>query len=211
MPGWEFESDDALLVAAAGDSAAFGVFYRCYEGPVLAFFVRRTRDGELAADLTAEVFARALEACGRFRPGGGPASAWLFGIAHHALAKSRRRGVVQDRDRPRSRWRGSVLTATTSLESSIWPTATTRSWFCLNSYRLINVTRSGRGSWRSSRIRRSRARSRARPMSFANASAGGWRACEISCKALSAVTPETRRRRLLPHPRSRRQRTAPDP
>jgi RNA polymerase sigma factor (sigma-70 family) len=101
MPGWEFESDDALLVAAAADSAAFGVFYRRYEGPILAFFVRRTRDGELAADLTAEVFARALEACGRFRPGGAPASAWLFGIAHHTLAKSRRRGVVQDRARSR--------------------------------------------------------------------------------------------------------------
>jgi len=42
---------------------------------MLAFFVRRTRDGELAADLTAEVFARALEAGARFRPGGAPASA----------------------------------------------------------------------------------------------------------------------------------------
>ena len=75
ISGWEFESDEDLLVAAARDSAAFGVFYRRYEGPMLAFFVRRTRDGELAADLTAEVFARALEAGARFRPGGAPASA----------------------------------------------------------------------------------------------------------------------------------------
>ena len=101
IPGWESETDDDLLVAAAGDSAAFGVFYRRYEGPVLAFFVRRTRDAELAADLTAEVFARALEACGRFRPAGAPASAWLFGIAQHTLAKSRRRGAVQHRARGR--------------------------------------------------------------------------------------------------------------
>jgi RNA polymerase sigma-70 factor (ECF subfamily) len=101
MPDWECETDDDLLVAAADNSAAFGVFYRRHEGPILAFFVRRTRDGELAADLTAEVFARALEACGRFRPVGAPASAWLFGIAQHTLAKSRRRGVVQDRARRR--------------------------------------------------------------------------------------------------------------
>lgn len=103
MAGWESGTDDDLLVAAADDSAAFGVFYRRYEGPVLAFFVRRTRDGELAADLTAEVFARALEACGRFRPGGAPASAWLFAIAQHTLAKSRRRGAVQQRARMRLR------------------------------------------------------------------------------------------------------------
>jgi RNA polymerase sigma-70 factor (ECF subfamily) len=100
-PAWESESDEALLVAAPVDSAAFGVFYRRYEGPMLAFCARRTRDPELAADLTAEVFARALESCSRFRPGGAPASAWLFGVAQHVLAKSRRRGAVEDRARRR--------------------------------------------------------------------------------------------------------------
>jgi RNA polymerase sigma-70 factor (ECF subfamily) len=100
-PAWESESDEALLVAASVESAAFGVFYRRYEGSMLAFFARRTRDAELAADLTAEVFARALESCSRFRPGGAPPSAWLFGIAQHVLAKSRRRGAVEDRARRR--------------------------------------------------------------------------------------------------------------
>ena len=68
---------------------------------MLGFFVRRTADPELAADLTAEVFAAALDACARYRAGEGPASAWLFGIAQHKLAKSRRRGVVEDRARRR--------------------------------------------------------------------------------------------------------------
>lgn len=101
MNDWESESDDRVLVAAVGDPAAFGAFYRRYETAVLAFFMRRARDPELAADLTAEVFAAALGACQRYRPGPAPASAWLFGIAQHTLAKSRRRGVVEDRARRR--------------------------------------------------------------------------------------------------------------
>lgn len=99
MRGWETESDDRILAVAVTDRTAFAVFYRRYEGPMLAFFMRRTGDSELAADLSAEVFAAALAACVRYRPGEAPASAWLFAIAQHKLAKSRRRGVVEDRAR----------------------------------------------------------------------------------------------------------------
>lgn len=101
MLRWESESDDRILTAAALDAGAFAAFYRRYEAAVLAFFRRRTGDAELAADLTAEVFAAALAGCGRYRPGESPASAWLFGIAQHKLDKSRRRGVVEDRARRR--------------------------------------------------------------------------------------------------------------
>jgi RNA polymerase sigma factor (sigma-70 family) len=101
MPDWSSETDDRVLCAAARDAEAFACFYRRYEALVLAFFVRRVRDVELAADLTAEVFAAALVSCGRFRAGGAPASAWLFGIARHTLSRSRRRGVVEDRARRR--------------------------------------------------------------------------------------------------------------
>ena len=101
MGGWESESDERVLAVAARDPVAFATFYRRYERSMLAFFVRRTGDPELAADLTAEVFAAALEACERYRAGEAPASAWLFGIAQHKLANSRRRGVVEDRARRR--------------------------------------------------------------------------------------------------------------
>ncbi|HUA06752.1 MAG TPA: RNA polymerase sigma factor [Solirubrobacteraceae bacterium] len=101
MGGWESESDERVLAAAPRDPVAFAAFYHRYERSMLAFFLRRTGDAELAADLTAEVFAAALDACGRFRAGEAPATAWLFGIAQHKLAKSRRRGVVEDRARRR--------------------------------------------------------------------------------------------------------------
>lgn len=38
---------------------------------------------------------------GRYRPGQAPAQAWLFAIAQHKLANSRRRGRVEDRARRR--------------------------------------------------------------------------------------------------------------
>ena len=101
MKRWDSETDERLLVAAAVDAGAFAEFYGRYERAMLAFFMRRVREPELAADLTAEVFAAALGAAARFRPGGAAAAAWLFGIAQHKLAKSRRRGIVEDKARRR--------------------------------------------------------------------------------------------------------------
>lgn len=97
----DLATDDQLLIAADRDGAAFAAFYLRYERAMLAFFLRRTHDAELAADLTAEVFAAVLLACRRYRPGAAPATAWLFGIAQNKLADSRRRGRVEDAARRR--------------------------------------------------------------------------------------------------------------
>ena len=95
-------NDDELLARfAGGDAEAFVGFYRRHLAAVLGFFLRRTGDPELTADLTAEVFAAALIAAARYRPGERPALAWLFGIAAHKLADSRRRGRVEDEARRR--------------------------------------------------------------------------------------------------------------
>ena len=96
----EARSDEALLSAAFEETDAFAVFYARYERPVAAFFVRAV-GSELAADLTAEVFAEALGSSNRFDPALGTGAAWLFGIARHVLARSRERGRVEDRARKR--------------------------------------------------------------------------------------------------------------
>ena len=93
--------EDLLRRHAAGDPDAFVAFYRRNLPRVLAFFLRRTGDPELTADLTAEVFAAALIAAPRFHPGETPASSWLYGIAAHKLSDSRRRGRVEDHARRR--------------------------------------------------------------------------------------------------------------
>jgi RNA polymerase sigma factor (sigma-70 family) len=96
------DRDDELLARfTEGDAEAFITFYRRHLAAILGFFLRRTRDPELTADLTAEVFAAALLAAKRYRPGERPALAWLYGIAAHKLADSRRRGRVEDEARRR--------------------------------------------------------------------------------------------------------------
>jgi RNA polymerase sigma factor (sigma-70 family) len=94
-------ADEALLVAGRRDAQAFGVFYRRRVDAVLAFFLRRTGDRELAADLTAETFAAALAALPRYRADRSSALAWLFTIAHRTMVDSIRRGLVEDRARRR--------------------------------------------------------------------------------------------------------------
>ncbi|MGO8907285.1 MAG: RNA polymerase sigma factor [Solirubrobacteraceae bacterium] len=94
-------NDAQLLAAAVGDQDAFAAFYARFERRVVAFFVRAVGRGDLAADLTAETFAAALESVERYDPELGDAGAWLFGIARNVLSRSRERGRVEDRARRR--------------------------------------------------------------------------------------------------------------
>lgn len=94
-------SDDELLAASVREPEAFGAFYRRHAVALAGFFLHRTRNRELAADLTAETFAAALQGRHRFDPGKGPATAWLYGIARHKLARALEHGRVEDRARRR--------------------------------------------------------------------------------------------------------------
>ena len=92
-------NDEELL--SARDAASFELFYCRHVDPLLGFFMRRTRDPELAADLTAETFAAALASRRRFRPEAGSAAGWLYGIGSKKLADAQRRGYAEQRARRR--------------------------------------------------------------------------------------------------------------
>ena len=94
-------TDDELLAAARRDPDAFAAFYARHAHGVFAYFMSRTRRAELAADLTAEVFASALAGVERYRGGSGSAAPWLYGIAHNKLIDTVRRGRVEDGARRR--------------------------------------------------------------------------------------------------------------
>ena len=96
-------ADDALLAAAASDPDAFTHFYRRHAHGVFAYFLARARRSDLAADLTAEVFAAALDAARSGRHAE-HAVAWLYGIARHKLLDSLRKGQVEDAARRRLGW-----------------------------------------------------------------------------------------------------------
>lgn len=95
-------TDADLLRRTADDPEAFAVFYERWEGPILAWLQRRSRDPEVAVDLCGEVFASALGAADRFiGAGSGSAAAWLFTIARNTLLTSIRRGRVEEQARRR--------------------------------------------------------------------------------------------------------------
>lgn len=94
-------SDDQLLAAGREEPEAFSAFYRGHVAPLTAYFLRRTGDPGVAADLTAETFAAALDGCHRFDPAKGTAAAWLYGIARRQLMQAALKGRVEDRARRR--------------------------------------------------------------------------------------------------------------
>jgi hypothetical protein len=67
---------ELLRLVAGGDRAAFSTLYVRHETIVAGYLVRRTRDPELAADLTAETFAAAILGAGGFRDEGQSATSW---------------------------------------------------------------------------------------------------------------------------------------
>lgn len=93
---------DAELLADDG-ADSFAEFYRRHVRRVAGYLMRATGDAETASDLTAETFAAALLARGRYQPDRAEPASWLLGIASHKLVDWRRRGYAEDRARRRLR------------------------------------------------------------------------------------------------------------
>ncbi len=84
-----------LVAAAQAQPAAFAPIYRAYLDPVYRYLWLRVRDDETAADLTQQVFLKALQSLPSYRERGLPFAAWLFRIARNqAVDASRRRHDV---------------------------------------------------------------------------------------------------------------------
>jgi len=90
--GDETARELAIVRRAQVDPAAFAPLYERYVDAVYGYCHGRTSDRELAADLTHQVFARALSALPQFseRPRTGSFRSWLFTIAHNLLVDTHR-------------------------------------------------------------------------------------------------------------------------
>jgi len=90
MPGGDGElSDEEMIARAQRDPEHFAPLYARYARPIHAFVLRRTGDPEQAADITSQVFTRALAALPRYRHG--PFRGWLYAIARNILIDAHRR------------------------------------------------------------------------------------------------------------------------
>jgi RNA polymerase sigma-70 factor (ECF subfamily) len=72
--------------AQAGDSEAFGLIYDRYVDAVFRFIYFRVGNRQLAEDLTADTFLRALKRIGSFTWQGRDLGAWLVTIARNLVA-----------------------------------------------------------------------------------------------------------------------------
>ena len=80
--------DEWLEVQAAQQNPSkFRVLYKRYYEPIFRFVYKRTVDEVLAADLTSQVFLKAMQKIDKYVFKGVPFSAWLFRIASNEIAQ----------------------------------------------------------------------------------------------------------------------------
>jgi RNA polymerase sigma-70 factor, ECF subfamily len=84
------DADLAAVRAAQRDRAAFDVLYRRYLDRVYAYAFYQLGDHHDAEDATERTFLAAMAALPGFRDEGASFRAWLFRIAHNAVANAHR-------------------------------------------------------------------------------------------------------------------------
>lgn len=95
------QEERELIRRAKRDPAAFGELYEQHVERIYSYVFYRTGNRQVAEDLTARVFERALHHIPRYKDKGVPFSAWLYRIAHNLVAnwhrdRSRRPVVALD-------------------------------------------------------------------------------------------------------------------
>jgi RNA polymerase sigma-70 factor (ECF subfamily) len=81
----ELKQEMLQVEAAKADPARFNVLYEKYYKSIFVFIHRRTNDEDLTADITSQVFLKALINIRKYEYKGVPFSAWLFRIAFNEL------------------------------------------------------------------------------------------------------------------------------
>jgi RNA polymerase sigma-70 factor (ECF subfamily) len=89
-----FDPGDTVRIGS--DPDALARFYLAHYDDVVRYLARRLDRPHDVADLVADTFLAALDSAGSYDPARGRPVAWLFGIAHHQLARHHRR---RDADR----------------------------------------------------------------------------------------------------------------
>jgi len=88
----EIKKEKELIRRASEDPAVFAALYEEYYPQIFGYILKRTANVELAQDLTAETFFKALRKLWQFRWRNVPFSAWLYRIATNEINQYFRRG-----------------------------------------------------------------------------------------------------------------------
>jgi RNA polymerase sigma-70 factor, ECF subfamily len=87
--------ENKLVAEAQRDSQAFGVIFDMYYPKILQYATRRIGNLELAQDITADVFYKALHKLWQFKWRAVPFSAWLYRIANNEINQHFRKGTYR--------------------------------------------------------------------------------------------------------------------
>lgn len=87
----DMRKEPTCIAAVQADAEDFGTLYERYVVRIYRYLRARTSTEEDAADLTQQVFLRALDAFPAYRAQGVPFAAWLFRIARNAVTDAYRR------------------------------------------------------------------------------------------------------------------------
>jgi RNA polymerase sigma-70 factor (ECF subfamily) len=87
----ENDPTEELALRARADADAFAELYWHHREAVFRYLRARCRDDDLALELTAVTFEKALRSIGRYQTKGGGIVAWLLRIARNAATDDERR------------------------------------------------------------------------------------------------------------------------
>jgi RNA polymerase sigma-70 factor (ECF subfamily) len=112
-------SNPAEAAPLSGAEAACRSWYEAYGEPLYSYLRFHLSSPDIAEDLTAEVFLRALKSFHRFDPSLGSPRAWLFRIAQNAL-RDHQRQVARRPSLPLAAMRDLECDAPSPEERLLW-------------------------------------------------------------------------------------------
>jgi len=74
-----------IMACQAGNFEGFGTLYEAYVKKIYSFVYYKTYHKETAEDLVSDIFMKVLENISGYKISRGSFSAWLYGIARHAV------------------------------------------------------------------------------------------------------------------------------
>jgi len=81
----QIDQEADLIRQAKEDPARFGVLYKKYHEQIFLFVIRRVESTDDAADITSQVFLKAMLNLKKYQSQGVPFSAWLYRIARNEI------------------------------------------------------------------------------------------------------------------------------
>ena len=107
MPAVQGDATDEMLMVRyqRGDARAFGELVRRHNRPVYNFALRQLRDGQLAEDVTQDVFLRVVQSAAEFKHEA-RFSTWLYSITRNLCVDQLRKRAHRDHsslDAPRDK------------------------------------------------------------------------------------------------------------